>query len=189
MTHQTPDAGRPPVVRYAVPVRFLHWLVAILIIGTIPIANVMQREGLERATQDLLFILHKNGGVIIFLLVVLRILWRVATPAPPMPATMPGWQQAVAKLAHWGLYAMLLVMTVSGYIRVRAGGFPVEMLDALGVPAMVPRSDSLAETAQAIHSTGRFVLIALILAHVGAAVQHALKRDGVFSRIWPPVGR
>ena len=175
--------------RYAMPVRFLHWVVAVMIVATIPIANIMQQEGLARSTQDLLFILHKNGGVIIFLLVVARILWRVATPAPPMPATMPGWQVAAAKAAHWALYAMLLVMTVSGYVRVRAGGFPVEMLDALGVPHFVPRSDSLAETAQSIHSTGRFILVALILLHVGAALQHAFRRDGVFGRIWPPLGR
>ena len=190
MTQHSPaSASSAPVARYPVPVRLLHWLAAVLIIATIPIANVMQREGLERSTQDLLFILHKNGGVIIFLLVVLRIAWRVLTPAPPMPDSMPGWQQQVAKLAHWGLYGLLLVMTVSGYVRVRAGGFPVEMLDALGVPGMIPRSESLAETAQWIHSTARFFLVALILAHIGAAVQHALRRDGVFGRIWPPVGR
>ncbi len=184
-TGQAPGGGG----RYAMPVRFLHWVAAVLIIATIPIANIMQQEGIERSTQDLLFILHKNGGVIIFLLVVVRILWRVLTPAPPMPASMPDWQVAAAKAAHWGLYGMLLVMTISGYVRVRAGGFPVEMLDAIGVPHMVPRSDSLAETAQAIHSNARFILVALILLHVGAALQHAFKRDGVFGRIWPPLGR
>ena len=184
-TGQAPGGGG----RYAMPVRFLHWVAAVLIIATIPIANIMQQDGIERSTQDLLFILHKNGGVIIFLLVVVRILWRVLTPAPPMPASMPDWQVAAAKAAHWGLYGMLLVMTISGYVRVRAGGFPVEMLDAIGVPHMVQRSDSLAETAQAIHSNARFILVALILLHVGAALQHAFKRDGVFGRIWPPLGR
>ena len=187
MTQQTADAPQP--ARYAATTRFLHWVAAVLIIATLPIGNIMLQEELERSTQDFLFILHKNGGVIIFLLVVARILWRVGVPAPPMPATMPGWQVTAARLAHWALYGMLLVMTISGYVRVRAGGFPIELLDALGIPSMVPRSDSLAETAQAIHRNARFVLVALILVHVGAALQHAIKRDGVFSRIWPPVGR
>ncbi len=169
--------------------RLLHWVSAVLIVAMIPIGVIMQQEGLARPTQDLMFILHKNGGVIVLLLVVLRLIWRAAHPAPPLPAHMPNWQVKAASGVQWGLYAMLIVMALSGYIRVRAGGFPVEMLDALNVPAMVPRSDALAETAQTIHSNARFVLVALILVHVGAALRHAVARDGVFSRIWPPVGR
>jgi len=177
----------PP--RYAAPTRFLHWLVAAMVIATIPIGAIMVTEGLARPTQDLLFILHKNGGVIIFLLVVIRILWRLAVPAPPLPASVPDWQARAARLAHWALYGMLLVMTVSGYVRVAAGGFPIEMLDALGVPRLAPRSDALAKAAQTVHGYGRFVLVALILLHVGAALKHLFQRDGVFARIWPPFGR
>lgn len=169
--------------------RLLHWISAVMIVGMIPVGVIMQQDGWARSTQDLLFILHKNGGVIVFLLVVLRLVWRATHPAPPLPAHMPAWQIKAASAVQWGLYAMLLVMAISGYVRVRAGGFPVEMLDALNVPAMVPRSDGLAETAKAIHSNARFILVALILVHVGAALRHAIARDGVFSRIWPPVGR
>jgi cytochrome b561 len=89
---------------------------------------------------------------------------------------------------HLGLYAMLIFMALTGYTRVAAGGFPIEMLDALGLPRLAPRSDALAETAQTLHHYGRYVLIALVLMHVGAALFHAVAlRDGVFSRMWPPV--
>jgi len=175
--------------KYAGGTRLLHWVSAIMIVAMIPIGVIMQQEDMQRSTQDLLFIMHKNGGVIVFALVVLRLMWRAASPAPPLPADMPSWQVKAASGVQWGLYAMLLVMAVSGYVRVRAGGFPVEMLDAINAPALVPRSDALAETAQAIHSNARFVLVALILVHVGAALRHAVARDGVFGRIWPPVGR
>ena len=175
--------------RYSATTRFLHWLTAVLIIATIPIGHYMQTEGLARPTQDLLFILHKNGGVILFVLVVARILWRLATPSPALPASIPGWQVRAARFTQVALYAMLLVMATSGYIRVTAGGFPVEMLNALGVPPLVPRSEAIATTAQTIHSYGRFVLVALIILHVGAALSHLLKRDGVFGHIWPPFGR
>ncbi len=182
------DASETPTPRYSSTTRALHWVSAILILSTIPIGAVMLREGLERPTQDLLFILHKNGGVIIFALVVARLVWRVIAPAPPLPASVPGWQHTAARAGHIGLYAMLLVMTVSGYVRVRAGGFPVEMLDAVGLPTLVPRSDALADFAQSVHFYGRFVLVALIVVHVGAAVMHMVRRDGVIRRIWPPVG-
>lgn len=160
-----------------------------MVIVTTPIGVIMQQQGLARSTQDLLFILHKNGGVILLLLVLLRILWRFATPAPALPPSIPSWQARTAKTVQIALYTLLIVMAVSGYVRVRAGGFPIEMLDALGVPAFVPRSEALAETAKSIHSTARFPLVALILLHVAAALKHLVARDGVFGHIWPPLGR
>ncbi len=177
-----------PPLRYGNTARILHWVSAIMILSTIPIGAIMLREGLERSTQDLLFILHKNGGVIIFALVLARLVWRLISPPPPLPATLPDWQHPAAKLGHLGLYGMLLVMSVSGYVRVRAGGFPVEMLDAIGAPTLVPHSEALADFAQSVHAYGRFVLVALIIVHVGAAVAHMVRRDGVMRRIWPPVG-
>jgi cytochrome b561 len=79
-------------------------------------------------------------------------------------------------------------MPVAGYVRVRAGGFPIEWLDALGLPTLVPRSDQLAEVAKNIHYSGSLVLAALVALHVGAALYHGMfRRDGVFSRMWPPV--
>lgn len=177
-----------PILRYSAGTRLLHWVSAILILATIPIGVAMLREGMDRPTQNLLFILHKNGGVIIFALVVARLAWRRIFPPPPLPAHLPTWQHGAARLGHAALYGMLLVMSVSGYVRVRAGGFPVEMLDAIGAPALVPRSQALAAFAQGVHHYGRYVLAALIIAHILAALWHMVRRDGVMRRIWPPVG-
>lgn len=175
--------------RYPALTRALHWIVAALVIATIPAGVIMLQPDMPRGLRDTLFILHKNGGVIILALVVLRLVWRVLYPAPPLPSSLSPLQAQIARGAHFGLYALLLVMAISGYIRVRAGGFPIEMLDAIGLPGFVPRSDSLADTAKWVHATARYALIALILAHVGAALHHLRKGDGVFARIWPPLGR
>ncbi|MGQ0563506.1 MAG: cytochrome b [Gemmobacter sp.] len=170
---------------YKPAARVLHWLTAILVIATFPVGLTMVQEGLARGTQDMLYIFHKNVGVIILLLVLARLAYRVANPAPPLPDHMPGWQKTVAHLTHGLLYGLVIVMAVSGYIRVKAAGFPLEGLDALGVPSLVPSSKTLAETAKGVHGTARFALFALILMHVGAAAYHGLvKRDGVFSRMW-----
>ena len=177
------------VLKYPALTRFLHWGVALMVLATMPIGVIMQQEGLARPTQDLLFILHKNGGVIILMLVLVRIAWRMATPAPALPPRIPDWQKTAAKFVQIALYGLLVVMAVSGYIRVRAGGFPVEMLDAIGVPAFVPRSEPLAETAQRVHALARFPLAALIVLHIAAGLRHLIARDGVFGHIWPPLGR
>lgn len=175
--------------RYSTTARLFHWVMALLILLTIPAGLIMVREGLDREIQNALFLYHKNVGVLLLLLVAARLAWRLVVPAPALPAQMPAWQARIAGLTHLAMYGLLFVMPVAGYIRVRAGGFPIETLDALGVPSLVPRSDALAEVAKSVHYYAGLTIAAIIALHVGAALFHGLvKRDGVFSRMWPPVG-
>lgn len=176
----------PRAEAYRAPARLMHWLTVLLVFSTIPAGVIMVQEGLSRPLQNSLFIWHKNIGVVILVLVLARLVYRAAHPPPPLPESLSPAQATIAGLTHWGMYGLLLVMAVSGYVRVRAGGFPIEYLDALGVPPLVPRSEPLANTAKAIHFWARFPLVLLILMHVGAALFHGVvKRDGVFSRMWP----
>src|SRR6056297_2430023 len=128
---------------YSRPARVLHWLMAGLVLLTIPAGLVMVQQGLDRSLQNTLFIFHKNVGVLLLLLLLLRLVWRWWRPPPPVPASLPQWQARIAGLTHGALYVLLFIVPVAGYIRVKAGGFPVESLDALGVPALVPRSEAL----------------------------------------------
>jgi cytochrome b561 len=176
----------PSVEAYRAPARLMHWLTVLFVVSTIPAGLIMVQEGLSRPLQNGLFIWHKNIGVVILVLVLARLVYRAAHPPPPLPASLSPAQAAIAGLTHWGMYGLLLVMAVSGYVRVRAGGFPIEYLDMLGVPTLVPKSEALANTAKAIHFWARFPLVLLILMHIGAALYHGVvKRDGVFSRMWP----
>lgn len=173
---------------YTTASRLLHWLTVLLVFSTIPAGVTMVQEGLSRPVQDSLYIYHKNVGVLILLVVLARLSLRAMAPPPPLPASMPDWQRQAAAFSHVMLYVLLLVMAVSGYVRVRAGGFPVEALDAIGVPSLVPRSKGLETAAQNVHAVTRFVLVAFILVHIAAALHHAtVRRDGVFRRMWPPV--
>jgi cytochrome b561 len=173
---------------YSTTARLLHWIVAILVLLMIAAGVVMTREGIGRGLQDTLFIFHKNVGVVVLLLVTVRYAYRRFNPPPPLPPTMPHLQQRIAALSHGALYGLLFLMPIAGYVRVRAGGFPIEWLDRIGLPTLVPRSDELAQVAKSVHFFGSIALSALVLLHVGAALFHAvIRRDGVFSRMWPPV--
>lgn len=159
---------------------------ALLILATIPVGFVMVQQGLPRSVQNALFIFHKNVGAVLLLLVVLRLALRWLRPPPPLPDTVPAMQARAARATHLALYALMIVMPVAGYVRVRAGGYPIEMLDAMGLPTLVPRSDALAEVAKAVHYYCAFLFAAVIAAHVLAGLYHKLVlRDGVFSRMWP----
>lgn len=166
--------------------RAMHWLIALWIIAMLPIGSAMTQDGLSRPVQDMLYILHKNGGAILILLMLVRLGYRLLNPPPPHPPGLAPWQSRAAEVTHLLLYVMVFFMAVTGYVRVRAGGFPVEMLDAIGLPTLVPRSDALADAAQAAHFWGRFVLVFLLAAHIGAALQHRfIKKDAIFARMWP----
>ena len=175
--------------RFRLPARLLHWIMAILVLATIPAGLIMVQEGLDRAVQNTLFVFHKNVGVLLLILVILRAVYRWRHPPAPLPDTVPGWQKTLAGLSHLALYALLFLMPVAGYIRVKAGGFPIEALDAMGVPSLVARSEEVANLAKSLHYFGGLAIIGLIALHFGAALYHAMiLRDGVFSRMWPPIG-
>ena len=175
---------------YTGPARAIHWLVALLVLGMIPAGLVMVQDGLPRGLQNALFIIHKNVGVVVLLLMLARLGWRWLRPPPALPPDVPGWQRRAASASHAALYTLAVLVPVAGYVRVRAGGFPIEWLDALGIPPLVPRSEALAGAAQTVHYVAALTFAGLIGLHVLAAIYHgAVRRDGVFGRIWPPLGR
>jgi cytochrome b561 len=86
------------------------------------------------------------------------------------------------------LYALLFIIPVAGYVRVKAGGFPIETLDG-----WVCRRSCRAPTRwrrwrrRSTTSAGSRSLSSSCL-HVAAAAYHGIiRRDGVFSRMWPPL--
>ncbi|SIO54488.1 cytochrome b561 [Rhodovulum sp. ES.010] len=172
-------------IRYSFLSRAFHWSVALLVLLMIPAGAVMIQDGLPQPVQNTLFILHKNTGLLVLALVLLRLVWRQIAPPPPLPDRVPGWQRRVADLNHRLLYLLLVLMPVAGYVRVKAGGFPIETLDAWGVPALVPESEALATFAKSVHYYGALALGALIGLHLLAALYHgAIRRDGVVARMW-----
>lgn len=172
---------------FGITARMLHWLVAVAVLLMIPAGLIMVRDGLPRAIQDALFLFHKNLGTLLIPVILFRIYLRSRHSAPPLPDHMPLWQRRVAAASHLLLYALLVVMPISGYIRVRAGGFPIEALDRLNLPQLIPNSKAVAGFASQLHEVSGYALMALLAVHIGAAMYHAMIRgDGIWERMWPP---
>ena len=164
----------------------LHWTIAgLILLVQLPSGVVMGELG-RGPLQNALYFTHKNVGIIVLLLAVVRLAWRLRNPGPALPRDLPGWQAAAARLTHFLLYALIFVMPVSGYLYTAAGGFPVPLLGIVELGGLAPRNKPLADAMGAVHYWSQWLLYLAAAAHVGGALQHHfVRRDDVLRRMLP----
>ena len=181
------DATSAP--RYGTVARVFHWVVAVLVVLQILAGVAMTSEPLS-AAADPLFIYHKGMGAVLLVLVAARAIWRATHRPPAFPAYMSALEQRIAGTTHLAIYAFLIVQAVSGYVRTVGDGFPIELLDVLGVPPLLPSMPRAAAAALVVHQFTVLGLVALVAVHIAMVLRHHLiERNPVLRRMWPPVGR
>ena len=84
MTYGDRIGGYPPTSKW------LHWLVAICVLTTAPVAIAMVRVS-PGPTQDALYNFHKSLGLLILLLMLLRLINRIVAGAPPPEPGIELW--------------------------------------------------------------------------------------------------
>lgn len=158
--------------------RLLHWGMAVLVMAMLFIGVGMVAS---LALRPMLIELHRPLGIAILLLALVRLYHRWRSPPPPLPADLPRPQLLAAKASHWLLYALMLAMPLLGWSMLSAGGYPVQMVGALELPAFVPHDPTLYAWLRDAHGVLGYALFALVLMHLAAALYHAwVRRDGVF---------
>lgn len=170
--------------RYGAVPQALHWLVVVLLALQLTLAALADDlpDGLERFA---LLSRHKSVGITILGIALLRLIWRLADRPPPLPA-MPGWQKVAAAVTHWGLYALLFAMPLSGWMMSSAANYPVSWFGLVQLPDLVGTSPDLHEILEEVHETLAGALLALVAVHVLAALKHQfVDRDGLMSRMLP----
>ncbi len=174
---------------YSITAIALHWLLALMIIGSFGFGLYMTE--LPVSPQRLKLInWHKWAGVTILFLSALRLLWRLTHPAPPLPDTMPAWQRAASHVSHWGMYALFFAVPLIGWAYSSAAGFPIVWFGVLPLPDWVPKDRELAEAIKPFHELAAWTLMLIVIVHVLAALKHHfVDRDGVLARMLPFVSR
>ncbi len=171
--------------RYTATAIALHWLIAVAILANLGLGLVMVDIPGITPTKLRYFNWHKWAGVTILALVTIRALWRLGHRPPPLPA-MPRWQKLGAELTHYGLYALMFAIPLSGYFYSLASGYPVVYLGLVKLPVLIGPDPELKEILKALHEWLNWGLLALLAAHVAAALKHHLiNRDDVLRRMLP----
>ena len=179
MTYGTRTDHYPPSSK------LLHWLIAACVLTTVPVAIAMGRVN-PGPTQDFLFNFHKSLGVLIFALMILRVINRIVLGAPIPDPWIEPWQKAVSSAVHGALYSLLLAMPIVGYVANSAYGAPTPFFGLFNVPAIVGKDEGLSEKLFALHRWTGFVVVFLVLIHIGAALfHHMIRRDTVLQRMLP----
>jgi cytochrome b561 len=179
MTYGTRTDGYPATSKW------LHWLVAVCVLTTAPVAIAMGRVG-EGPLQNTLYNFHKSLGVLIFILITLRLINRLVVGAPIPDLTIEPWQRSVSSAVHGLLYALLIAMPIVGYIANSAFGAPTPFFGLFTLPPIVGKNEALSDPMFAIHRWTGFLVIILVVVHIGAALfHHFIRRDNVLRRMLP----
>ena len=128
---------------------------------------------------------HKAIGITVLALTLARLAWRLGHRRPALPASVSSVERRLAHAAHWTLYALLVLMPLSGWAMVSGpeGRRPLTWFGAFDIPNL-PASAAASGTGAAAHGLLGWGMVALVVFHIDAALRHHwILRDPTLARM------
>ncbi len=175
--------------RYSRTAMMLHWALALLLAFQLSLGwrleDMPRGPGLFSAYQ-----LHKSVGISILLLTLVRVAIRFLHKRPPLPVDSR-WAQMLAKLTHFGLYAVMLGGPLTGWALVSTAKIKVPTLVFNILPwPHLPISDAWHDLAEAGHAVLALLGVLLFFMHVAGALRHQfVKGEALLPRMVPFASR
>lgn len=166
----------------------LHWVCAPLIIFLFGLGVYMR--GLDyyspwyhRGPE-----LHIALGLLVFMLMALRLVWRKKNQDPNPIPTISKSNLAAAKAVKILLYVCVFVICISGYLITTAEGSGANFFGMFSVPATLELSADNIDRMGAIHKYVAWGLMGIVILHAAAALfHHFVKRDKTLVQMLKPV--
>jgi cytochrome b561 len=171
--------------KYSGLAMLLHWTIAVLVIVTWRISEAAEHAA-TREAKGAIMANHFALGVVIFVLVAIRLIWRQVSPPPPS-MNHAGWERALAKTVHYAFYTLLLVMPIAGWVAMSSFGEPIGVFGLFTLPPLPVGVDpGRGEAIFEIHGTAGITLLVLTAIHALAALKHTIiDKDGTLFRMLP----
>jgi cytochrome b561 len=166
--------------------RLAHWASAMLVVAALGLGTYMVQLVHDPAERFELTQTHKSVGVAVLALTVVRLCLRILANAPKPEPAAPLVLLA-AKVAHIVLYALLLVMPLSGWLMATTTPVRVPTFVFGLVELPYPLSPDLTtyRVAHTTHVVSAVFLASLVVLHIAAALIHAfLWQDRTLARMW-----
>jgi cytochrome b561 len=169
--------------RYTATAITLHWLMAVLICCMFAVGLTMVELPLSPWKLKI-YSWHKWAGVTIFLLVWVRIAWRLTHRPPALPESMSASMQLAAHAGHVLLYLLMIVIPLSGWLMSSAKGFQTVYFGVLPLPDLLHKNKELGDLLANVHLSLNLLLAGIVVGHVAAALKHHLiDKDDVLTRM------
>lgn len=179
-----PSAPRE-LARYGAVAQLAHWLTALLLVGVFTLGFYMVDLKIS-PTKLKLFAYHKWLGVSLFVLIGLRLSWRLWHPPPALPATVSPLARRAAEVTHRLLYLLVFLVPLSGWLMSSAKGFQVVYFGVLPIPDLIGKDKELGELLEEMHEVLSWSLISLVGLHLaGALKHHIIDKDSTLRRMLP----
>jgi cytochrome b561 len=166
---------------YGIVSIFLHWLLAILLIGLLIIGLYM--VNLPVSLEKLkLYGWHKEYGLLALALAIIRIGWRLINITPRL--SIPWLEVIAARVVHWSFYGFMFAMPITGWLITSAAGLPASLFGVVTLPDLVSPNPDLMQLFQKIHKWLGYALIVTIILHTSAALKHHfINKDDILRRM------
>ena len=139
----------------------------------------------EEEPRFLFLGLHKSLGIIIFFTGFLWIIWRIINGAPDHSKILKRWEIISSKIAQILLMTSLLVLPLSGVLFQSFDGRPADFFGAINLAIPVAQDKTLADLFLDIHKISAYIITAVLLIHIGAALKHYfIDKDNILQSIW-----
>jgi cytochrome b561 len=177
--------NQTPPNRYSAVAQAFHWIIAALIVTQFTLA--WSAEDLPLGARKLVLLArHKSFGMTILVLAVLRLLWRLFNRPPALPAGMTQVERTLAKGTHVLFYVLLFVMPLTGWMMSSAKNYSVSWFDQFTWPNLIAPSESAFNLLRTVHDTLSWLLFAVAVLHILAALKHHFwNKDDVLKRMLP----
>jgi cytochrome b561 len=160
----------------------LHWVMAVLIIALLVLGLYM--VGIPISLEKLkLYGWHKEYGMLVLMLVVLRFALRFASISPSLNE-LPLLERIAARTVHWAFYLFMFAIPLTGWLITSAAGLPVSFFGLFVFPDLIGSNPDQMVLFEEIHKWLGYGLIATIVLHTSAALKHHfINKDDILRRM------
>ena len=111
-------------------------------------------------------------------------IWSWTSARPAYPNGISTTTLLIAQAGHTVLYALILIIPLSGYLTSTATDDGISILGWAQLPALAPLNDELRDAASLVHWMLAYALLIVVAGHAGAAIKHEwFDKDGTLRRM------
>jgi cytochrome b561 len=162
----------------------VHWLVAGIVFGLFGLGFWMVDLGYYDPWYKNGPDLHKSIGFILFVLMVLRVVYRWLQTMPRPLESHSKLERKVGHVVHSLLYVLLFFIMISGYLISTADGRGIDVFELFSIPSFGELFSNQEDIAGTAHKYSAYVVIATAVLHGAAAIKHhVIDKDNTLKRM------